>query len=99
MACYQVTRVNILLDFKQSVVIVLSPEAVDVIWLVGISFIDVSATVGSDFAQWIHQFASISEALGEKFRGMWGLVIGIPSRLHHNMPDSLSLFTQKVSKS
>lgn len=70
MACYQITWVNVLLDFEKPVVILPSPEAIDVIWLIGISFILIGTAVGGDFAQRAHEFASFFEALGKKFGGM-----------------------------
>ena len=70
MTCYQITRVNILLDLEKPVVILPSPEAFDVIWLIDISFILIGAAVGGDLAQRIHDFASFFEALGKKFGGM-----------------------------
>lgn len=70
MACYQITWVNVLLDFEKPVVILLSPETVDVIWLIDISFVLIGAAVGCDFAQWVHELASFFEALGKKFGGM-----------------------------
>ena len=39
MAYYQITRIDVLLDLEKPVVIILSPEAADVIWLIGISFV------------------------------------------------------------
>lgn len=79
MACYQITRVNILLDFEKPVVILPSPKAVDVIWLIGIGFVLIGTAIGGDLTQRAHEFASFFEALNKKFGGMRFLAIGVPS--------------------
>ena len=78
MAGYQIVRVHFLLDLEESAIIILTPEAVDVIWLVGIRLVLIGTTVRSDRAQWIHHFANVFVLLGEKFRRMSARAIDVP---------------------
>lgn len=78
MTSNQIRRVDLILDLKKPVVVLLAPEAVDVVWLVCIRFVLISAAVRRDSAQWIHQSASMPVMLGIELRRMRFRAIDIP---------------------
>lgn len=91
MTRHDILRVNLLLDLEKSVVVLLSPETADVIWLVGVGFILIGATVRSNFTQGLQQSSGLLELLCEEFGSVFLLVFGIEAYLRGDMPDSISL--------
>lgn len=78
MASYQIARVDLSLDLEKAVIIILTPEAVDVIWLIGIRFVLIGTAVRSDCAQRVHRFADMSVVVREELRRMGFRAIDVP---------------------